>query len=87
MKARSQGRRSLGLSAFVVSLAMGVVPLTAAIAVPQAATAASAATVQASTQPDPVGNLVNEVELFVDETVLCNVWQLVSSVPNHGLCG
>jgi hypothetical protein len=66
---------------------MGVVPVTAAVAVPQTATAASAATVQASTQPNPVGDLENEVLLFVDEAVLCNVWQLVSSVPNHGLCG
>jgi hypothetical protein len=89
MRARSPQHRSLAFSALVASLALGVVPLTAAGALP-AATAASAATVQAAKNPDPVGVLVNEIESDVFaaiQPIECDIWQTVSSVPNPGLCG
>jgi hypothetical protein len=71
-------------------MAIGAVPLTAVVAMPQAATAASAATVQASTQPNPIGGfvttVVDDVVQRVVDPILCNLWQDFNRVPNPGLC-
>jgi hypothetical protein len=87
MSPRPNRPRSHRFSSYLATVALTAVPLTVVVALPQSASAATP--VHANTTGssiDPVGSLVVNVEKVV-YGVLCDVSQIVSSVPNPGLCG